>query len=131
MKPKDALVKDGFLPAGSENKRGRLSGAAIERCKELAASGWQIDGYSVSQSANTSEPAKVEKVKNDPNRVFDVPDQTRPESSWTAWVGIVPIGMRTVCNNCRCSLTYCPCESPRVWLDHETQGVVNFKPVKA
>lgn len=131
MKPKEALVKDGFLPPGSENTRGRMSKAAIERCEQLAAQGWQIDGFQVSTSAESSEPAKVERVKVDPNRLVDVPDIRRPEDSWSAWVGTQSIGMRTVCNNCRCSLTYCPCEQPRVWLDHETQGVVYFKPVKA
>lgn len=66
MKPKVALVKDGFLPAGSENKRGRLSGAAIERLKELAAAGQKIEGYSVSQSApvdNSESTTVVTKEK--------------------------------------------------------------------
>lgn len=129
MKPKVALVKDGFLPPGSENVRGRLSGKAIERCEALAAQGWDIDGYQVSKTSNSTAPV-VLKVKTDSNTIADVPEPTRFESDWTAWVGKQPIGMRTVCNNCRCSLTYCPCESPRVWLDHETQGVVYFKPLK-
>lgn len=130
LKPKVALVKDGFLPEGSENVRGRLSADAINRCKELASQGWDIDGYVVSKSSD-STPSTVSKVKHDPNVIPDVPDATRPESSWTAWVGTLSVGMRTVCNNCRCSLTYCHCESPLVWLDHNDQGVVHFKPVHA
>lgn len=130
MKPKEALVKDGFLPPEAVNQRGRLSKAGIERCKELASQGWDIEGYQVSKSSDSTAAPVVTKVHADPNRIADVPDQTRPESSWTAWVGTKSIGMRTVCNNCRCSLTYCPCEQPRVWMDHETQGVVHFKPVK-
>lgn len=62
IKPKVALVKDGFLPAGSENKRGRLSAAAIERCKELAAAGMQIEGYSLKDSKVKDSAGKPEKT---------------------------------------------------------------------
>lgn len=136
MKPKAALVKDGFVEGdhvwspGDENKRGRLSVAAKARLTELALSGWQIDDYSVTKSADTSKPDTVVKIKTDPNAVVDIPNPTRDEKALEAWSGTVKVGMRTVCNNCRRSLTYCPCEQPRVWLDHETQGVVHFKPVK-
>lgn len=137
MKPKAALVKDGFVEGdhtwspGDENKRGRLSGVAKARLTELALQGWPIDDYSVTKSADTSKPDTVVKVKTDPNTVADIPNPTRDEKAMEAYSGTVKVGMRTVCNNCRRSLTYCLCESPRVWLDHETQGVVNFKPVKA
>jgi hypothetical protein len=131
MKPKAALVKDGFVEGdhtwspGDENQRGRLSKAAKTRLDELAALGWQIDDLSVGQSS-TGE-VTVTKVKSDPNAVVDIPSPTRDESALQAFSGTIKIGMRTVCNNCRRSLTYCPCEQPRVWLDHETQGVVYFK----
>lgn len=129
MKPKEALVKDGFLPPGSENKRGRLSGEAIERCKALAAQGWRIEGYEVSQSAKTDESPVVKKVAaSDPNRIPDVPEPFRDEDSVQAMAGTTKIGNRTVCNICRSSLMYCPCPSPRVWLDHETEVVVHFAP---
>lgn len=129
MKPKEALVKDGFLPPDASG-RGRLSKDADARCKELAAQGWQIDGYSVAKSADTSKPDTVVKVKTDPNSVSEIPNPTRDEKALVAYSGNIKIGMRTVCNNCRRSLTYCPCESPRVWLDHNNQGIVYFK-VKA
>lgn len=128
IKPKVALVKDGFLPAGSENKRGRLSGAAITRLKELAASGMDIEGYTVSKSSDSTAPPKVEKVSVDPNRVVDVPDESRPEADWQAFSTNGEIGMRTCCNVCGSSLTYCYCPHPRVWLDFQTEGVVYFKP---
>lgn len=129
MKPKDALVKDGFLPEGSQNKRGRLSGAAIDRCKELATQGWTIDGYTVSAGTASGEgEVQVTKTAVDPNRVADIPNPTRDETALAAFSGTVKVGMRTVCNNCRRSLTYCPCEQPRVWLDFDTEGVVYFKP---
>lgn len=134
MKPKVALVKDGFLPAGSENKRGRLSADAINRLKELALSGWDIDGYSVVKGTPDPTAAiplpgdRVEKVSVDPNSIADVPDETRPESDWNAFVGNKSIGMRTVCNTCHSSLTYCHCQHPRVWIDYNAEGVVVFKP---
>jgi hypothetical protein len=127
MKPKEALVKDGFLPKGSENTRGRMSKAAIERCEQLASKGWDIDGFSVVKSADTSKPDTVARIKTDPNAVVDIPNPTRDESAMQAFSGTSKVGMRTVCNNCKRSLTYCPCEQPRVWLDHNTQGVVFFK----
>lgn len=132
MKPKVALVKAGFLPPGSENKRGRLSAAAIDQLKKLAAQGWDIEGYSVTKSADTSKPVTVEKVSVDPNRIPDVPDEARSEELWEA-VRFedgkpVTVGMRTVCNGCTSSLTYCRCEHPRVWVDHKAEAVVRFKP---
>jgi hypothetical protein len=127
LKPKDALVKDGFLPPGSEKQRGRLSGAAIDRCKELAGQGWDIEGYSVTVSSDSTAATVVQKVKADPNAVVDIPNPTRDETAMTAWAGDVNVGMRKVCNNCRRSLTYCPCPQPRVWVDHETQAVVHFR----
>lgn len=126
MKPKSALVKDGFLPPGSENKRGRLSLDAINRLKELAASGWDIDGYS---KATVSSPETVKsKAPVDSARIPDVPDESRPENDWSAFVGTNEIGMRTVCNVCGSSLTYCRCSQPRVWLDFDREAVVYFKP---
>lgn len=127
MKPKEALVKDGFLPAGSENTRGRMSKAAIARCEELAGKGWSIDGFSVTKSADTSKPDTVVKVKTDPNAVVDIPPPTRDETTMEAWAGTVNVGMRKVCNNCRRSITYCPCPQPRVWVDFDTEAVVHFK----
>lgn len=134
MKPKEALVKDGFLPAGSENKRGRLSGEAIERCKELVSQGWNIDGYSVVKS-NEPEDEKTAPVAKktaapDPNRVYDIPDEVRSEDVWQAYTYVggkrTEVGMRTVCNSCGASLTYCRCRTPMVWIDFDQQSVVNF-----
>lgn len=134
MKPKVALVKDGFLPPGSENKRGRLSGAAIERCKELAASGWAIEGYVSSKSDNTAPVVEKVKAQAPGKEIADIGNPLRDESYWEAYAndteGVKSIGMRTVCNVCGTSLTYCPCKSPRVWLDYDREAVVNFKPRK-
>lgn len=131
MKPKEALVKDGFLPPGSENVRGRLSGAAIERCKELAAQGWNIEGYQ--SKAGESGVATVEKVKvaTGSKEIADIGHPIHDEYEWEAYGndgGVVKdIGMRTVCLNCNSSLTYCPCKTPRVWLDFDRTVLVNFR----
>lgn len=128
MKPKVALVKDGFLPAGSENVRGRLSGAAIERCKQLAAQGWDIEGYSVSKSTDSTTAPVVEKVKAIDAGIVEIPNEYRAEANWTAHTTEGEIGMRTVCNVCGASLNYCGCLHPKVWVDFDREGVVYFKP---
>lgn len=117
MKPKEALVKDGFLPPGSENKRGRLSGAGIARCEELAAMGWSIEGFAAKASSDTSKPVTVERVKTDPNRLVDVPDALRSDKDWSLvrksdMKPIHAVGMRNVCQGCGSSFTYCPCSQP-------------------
>jgi hypothetical protein len=136
MKLKDALVKDGFLKAG-EAGRGRPSKAMIARAKELAAQGWDIDGFTVTvtpkSEAVADKPAEVKHTPktNGPQAIADVPDPTRFENSTEAFSMVDgkrrPVGMRTVCNNCRSSLTYCPCPSPVVNLDYNLTGVVEFR----
>ena len=138
MKPKAALVKAGVLPAGSENKRGRMSAAHIAECERLVRDeGYTIDGFGISKPTaatdKPAEPAKVErKAAADPNRIADVPDEARPEAAWEAYRfengKPVEVGMRTVDNVCGSSLNYCHCEAPRVWVDHLSEAVVRFKP---
>lgn len=124
MKPKVALVKDGFLPPGSENKRGRLSGDAIRRLEELAASGMKIDGYSV--SSDSAAEVTVEKTR-DPNAIAELPPELHSETNYRAFTGTIERGMRTVCNGCHASLIYCPCPQPRIWVDYDREGVVVFR----
>lgn len=132
MKPKTALVKDGFLPPGSENKRGRMSAAGITRCEELAAKGWLIEGFAIGKpSADTSKPVTVERVKPESGRMLDVPDMRRDERDWTATITVdgktVEPGFRIVCNGCGNSLGWCYEESSRVsWQNRE--HVVKFTP---
>ena len=128
MKPKDALVKDGFLPEGSQNKRGRLSAAAIARCTELASQGWQIDGYVTSQSASQDAPVVKKVAQSNVKEVADIGEPYRDENYWTASADGHPVGMRTVDNVCGNSLTYCPCPHPRVWVDFDHEAVVQFSP---
>jgi hypothetical protein len=133
MKPKAALVKDGFLPPGSEKARGRMSAAGIKRCEELAAKGWLIEGFAIGKpSADTSKPVTVERVKPEAGRMLDVPDMRRSEEEWSASVMVDgksrPVGFRTVCNGCGNSLGWCYEESSRVWVDHNHEAVVRFTP---
>lgn len=128
MKPKEALVKDGFLPEGADRKRGRLSLAAIERLKDLASTGWDIEGYSVTDAPDATGAAVIEKVKTDPNAVSEIPNEYRAEANYTAHADGKEIGMRTVCNIDRRSLNFCVCAHPRVWVDFDREAVVVFKP---
>lgn len=137
MKPKVALVKDGFLPAGSENQRGRMSAAGIKRCEELVALGWQIDGFaSVSKPSDDSKAAKtVARVSVDPNRIQDVPDPLRDKRDWTlieksTGKPMRYAGMCNVCQVCGNSFTYCGCANPTCnSLDSTAPVPVAFKAV--
>lgn len=128
MKPKDWLKANGHI---SEIKRGRMSREHIELIKAAVATGVKIEGYG-EVTATADKPATVERTAVDPNRLVDVPDVYRDERTLMAYRTQdgkqIEIGMRTVDNNCGSSLTYCRCDSPRVWVDHESQAVVNFKP---
>ena len=135
MKPKEYLYKHGHI---KEIGRGRLSREHIAIIEDAVKGGEVIEGYSTSTVASgvtddMSKPIKVEKtvLKSDPNVVYDVPNPSRDESRVEAYTfnngESVSVGMRTVCNNCRCSLNYCPCPTPKVWIDHTTEGVVKFK----
>lgn len=136
MKPKAALVKDGFLPAGSENKRGRMSGPAIERCQHLVDhEGYAIEGFAKSSAAGKPavESAKPEivRVKTDANRLVDVPDPLRDSRDWTLVRAsdkkpIHAVGMRNVCEGCGNSFTYCPCSVPK-FLDNTGPVPVEFR----
>lgn len=130
MKPKQALVKDGFLPKDAENTRGRLSKAAIERCKELVALGWDIEGYANDSTPNsTPTAATVAKVKvdNGARVIADIGNPSRDENAVMAKAGTKTIGMRDVCT-CGTSLTYCWCPNPTVWVDGGGPVAVNFIP---
>lgn len=133
IKPKVWLHKHGHIETIG---RGRMSAAHIALIHEAVANGEQIEGYSVVSGTvpanTTATPAPtVERTKTDPNRVVDVPDVARFEDETEAYYfndgKAVLIGMRTVDNVCGSSLTYCHCESPRVWVDYDRQVVVNFR----
>lgn len=132
MKPKEYLYKHGHI---KEIGRGRLSREHIAIIESAVKDGEVIEGYSASTAPTgpVKEKTVVEKtvVRSDPNVVYDVPNPSRDESRVEAYTfsngESVSVGMRTVCNNCRCSLNYCPCPTPKVWIDHTTEGVVKFK----
>lgn len=130
IKPKQWLFDNGHIEVIG---RGRLSAAHIALIHEAVANGVQIEGYSAVKG-NSDEPTAapvVERTKVDPNRIVDVPDLARDETALEAYYLTdgkpVTIGMRTVDNVCGSSLTYCHCESPRVWVDSDRQVVVNFR----
>ena len=116
MRPKEWLVKNGHLPPGSEEKRGRISLENIERIKKAVAEGAVIDGYSVSKTEKSTAPV-VEKAKvSTEKQVIEPAPYRYPETEFM--VVETESGklrnMREACNNCRCSLVVCWCESPRI-----------------
>lgn len=129
MKPKQWLAQNGHI--ADPNQRGRLSAAHKALIEKAVLDGADIDGYAVSKAVSDTPAPKVERVSVDPNRIADVPDESRPETDWEAHTNNGPIGMRTVCNTCHSSLTYCHCPHPKVWLDSDTEGVVFFRARKS
>jgi hypothetical protein len=117
MKPKVALVKDGFLPAGSENVRGRLSAAAIERCMELASQGWDIEGYEAKGSVAEGD-REVKKVAAPVGEkvIHDIVYRFPLDTPATAVHGgkTIQVSMRSACGNCRVSLVCCTCGMPNI-----------------
>jgi hypothetical protein len=130
---KDALVHAGLLDK-SKAGRGRPSREMKENAEMLVRDhGYLISGFAATPSKDADKPAEVKHTPTTPKGVgiLDVPDQVRFENSTEAF-SIVDgkrrkVGMRTVCNNCRSSLTYCPCPSPVVNLDYNLTGVVEFR----
>lgn len=107
MTPKEALIKDGTIPVKAG--KGRLSRAAIERCRELAAQGWNINGYSAGKPAEKSKSEKTvvrgEKVISDFVILHD-------EKDFIAVADKKTYSMREACNNCMVSLVQCHCGNP-------------------
>lgn len=140
MKPKVALVKDGFLPAGSENRRGRLSLEAKARLAELVALGWDIDGLSAPKPVTEkpeAEPSKpgitpvdgTSSARGSGKVIVEIPDERYPENEFRAFAGGKEIGMRDVCNTCGNSFTHNVCSNPTKWIDFETSAPVEFRRV--
>jgi hypothetical protein len=130
MRPKEWLVKNGHLPAGSENARGRISRENIALIQEAVAKGASIDGYLRTAVASEVQPAVVERVTpaSGGNSGVDgeTPQETVPEKYNRAFVGDHEVGMRTVCDVCRRSLNFHLCDSPKV-MDNGVSSVVVFK----
>jgi hypothetical protein len=131
MKPKEWLLKHGHI---TEIGRGRISLPNKALIEEAVRNGAVIEGYSVSTAPSKEGSDNVAKVEKTPKAgaIFDVPDEARSEDMWRAFRAVdnVEVGMRTVCNGpCGSSLTYCRCEHPRVWVDHQSESLVYFKPI--
>ena len=115
MTPKDALAKDGKITVKAG--RGRMSREAVERCKELAAQGWDIKGYT---TVVLSTPTKVvkpvakapvtrpTKVVQDYVIFFEEKGFKALDETGKEW------SMREVCNNCRVSLVQNHCDNPTI-----------------
>jgi hypothetical protein len=126
-RPKEYLCALGELT--NPNQRGRLSLAHKALIEDaIVNKGIKIVGYEVSATAPKSgETAKVERV-TDANRVFDVPNESRPEKDWQAFADGKDVGMRTICMLCPNSLNYCHCREPRVRVEWNRSAAVDFRP---
>lgn len=114
MTPKQAIIKDGRIPV--KEGRGRLSREADARCRELAAEGWVIKGYTVGNAvANSSTPPVVTKTAVTNEKVIADFTIVYAEKSYKA-VGNdgKTYGMRECCNNCRVSLVQNHCANPTI-----------------
>jgi hypothetical protein len=128
MKKKEWLVKNGHLPKGSENVRGRLSAAHVALIEAAVANGEHIEGYQVSKpTASVDKPAVVAVKPSSGTTIADIGEPTFPENQWRAFVGGNEIGMRTVCDNCHCSIVYCRDNSPAVMYNGD-RALVTLKP---
>jgi len=126
MKAKEWAKANGFPDISLG--RGRMPADARAAVEAAVARGVKLEGYeAVAKSGDA--PAEVKRVSPDAARVFDVPDESRSEALWTAHTTLGEIGMRTVCDLCHNSLTYCHCQHPRV-LVQNTEVMVVFKPRK-
>ncbi len=108
--------------------RGRISRDNNAWLDEMIAKGeFAVSGMNLKASSGpTPAPPTVERTKVETG-IADVRQPTRDITALEAYVGDIKTGMKAVCDNCRSSLTYCPCESPRVMVDG-TPSVVHFKP---
>jgi len=118
MKPKEYLVSIGVLEKGKENQRGRLSLAHIEMCKEAAAKGISIEGYTLSTGPTKDAPVVTkEKVTNE-KVIMELVPYRFPEDEFRAYElvnGKKKVrSLREVCRNSRVSMVVCPCDSHRI-----------------
>lgn len=117
MKPKEYLVSIGAI---AEVGRGRLSAENIQKCKDAAAKGVSIEGYSVSmvsQPNSTAAPEPVvSKVAVSTDKVIREGLITYDINSFIAREkesGKVR-SMKEACNNCRVSLVGHACSHPTI-----------------
>lgn len=123
MKPKEWLFQNGHI---KEIGRGRLSREHIDLIKDAVNHGAMIEGYSVESTPNSTVKTVVKTDKPASDVVWDIGAPLRDERTIEATAAGKTIGMRTVCQICGNSLTYCPCNNPKVWVDHDHQDVVKF-----
>lgn len=119
MKPKEYLLKNGHI---DEIKRGRLSREHIDIIKAAVAGGENIEGYTLNTpAAGIPEKATNAVERNKPEVgkiIYEIPPERFPESEYTVFERVdgkrVTRSLREACNNCRVSLIYCFCDSPRI-----------------
>jgi hypothetical protein len=133
MKPKEWLLKNGHI---KEITRGRISRENHALIEKAVRDGASIEGYSVSTAAvkgtETPESTIVKAKVSSEKTVADIGPERFDEAVTVGYIHqdgkSVEISLRTVCNTCGASLTYHVCDSPRIWVDFDTEATVYFKP---
>jgi hypothetical protein len=133
MKPKEWLLKNGHI---KEITRGRISRDNHALIEKAVRDGASIEGYSVStapaKADETAESTIVKAKVSSEKVVADIGPERFDEAVTVGYVHkdgeAVEVSLRTVCNTCGASLTYHVCDSPRVWVDFDTEATVYFKP---
>jgi hypothetical protein len=120
IKPKVWLVQNGHKPAGYEDTRGRMDGAAKALVMEAVKNGAQIEGFSLTTPAPTStvlpsvQRAPVSNVKT----IAELPAYRYNEDTHVAhsFEGgkKVSRSLREACRHCRVSLVVCHCPAPEI-----------------
>ena len=126
LTPKEYLRSIGVETGG----RGRMPADHVAKVKAAVASGIAIKGYEASTprvsstSTAPSEPVVTRAAAG--ASVYDVSPPLRDEHVNKAMADGRNVGMRAICQGCGNSLTYCPCKSPTVFVDHDRMCVVEF-----
>lgn len=127
MKPKEYLFKHGHITTIG---RGRMSREHIAIIEEAVKNGEKIEGYSSTPAPDSAEKTVAKTEKPEFTGIAAVGDPRRDERTLSAYTfhnGVKrAVGMRTVCNICRSSLTYCACPHPKIWVEFDTESVVLF-----
>jgi hypothetical protein len=123
--PKEALFDAGRIEKIGKGRISRENNAWLD--EQISAGAFTVTGMGLKASTGPvpAPPTVTRTVKTDTG-LYDVREPTRDENAIEAIAGGEKPGMRAVCDNCRNSLTYCPCESPRVMVNGNP-SVVSFK----
>lgn len=125
-KAKEALFAAGRITVIGKGRISRENNAWLD--EQIAAGKFTVSGLSVSSNpvitkdSQSTQAVVVKREKIADTGIADIGEPYRNEESTEAFSDNGPVGMRTVCNLCGNSLTYCYHPIPRV---HTLTGEVD------